>query len=392
VKRKYPMKPTGKKRKKTAKTAGHKSAAMNYESSKQERAWENSIKERQNQTKRQKSRVISNPYAVSSKSGAKPAPRGTDLYFESPSYLENADKQREYIKKRNAIRHKKKRKKRMIVFSAFLGLLILASSLTVCITLFFNIDSIEVKGESRYSDQEVLSHIDLQIGQNIFNFKKEEIEQQVLSALPYLESVALKRKLPTRVVVEVEPVLITNAIWLENEDRYLLLSQSGRAVDVAAEVSEEIPRVKGVEVDSYEIGKRVAYKTGESSQSMIDIAQAMQKYGLTELSTLDVSDKYSLRIIYNNRFIIELGSSSNLEYKVKFAATMMEDEEKKGSAYGTINVSNCVSGVGSFLDKTYSEFLYEAYGETDNSEPVSSEEPGSSGEPETSSEPDTANE
>ena len=84
-----------------------------------------------------------------------------------------------------------------------LCLLAVIVALTLGATVFFQVETVVVSGNSRYTQGEVVEASGIQIGDNLYRLNKIQISQQLLQTLPYLETVSIRRSLPSTLVIQV---------------------------------------------------------------------------------------------------------------------------------------------------------------------------------------------
>lgn len=76
-------------------------------------------------------------------------------------------------------------------------------ALTMGATVFFQVETVVVSGNSRYTQEEVIQATGVQIGDNLFRMNKYQIAKQVLQSLPYVEEVMIRRSLPSTILITV---------------------------------------------------------------------------------------------------------------------------------------------------------------------------------------------
>ena len=106
-----------------------------------------------------------------------------------------------------AKRRKSNRRRRRGSFGFLYKLL---STLAICavvvaaLTLFFRVDTIEVTGMERYTAQEVIDASGVASGDNLFLLNKYSVDQDIKTALPYIEELRINRRLPDTLVIQVQ--------------------------------------------------------------------------------------------------------------------------------------------------------------------------------------------
>ena len=79
-----------------------------------------------------------------------------------------------------------------------------AVALTMGATVFFQVETVAVTGNSRYSQEEIIKATGIQTGDNLFHMNKYQIAHQVLQGLPYVEELTIRRALPSTIVITVK--------------------------------------------------------------------------------------------------------------------------------------------------------------------------------------------
>ena len=79
-----------------------------------------------------------------------------------------------------------------------------AVALTMGATGFFQVETVAVTGNSRYSQEEIIKATGIQTGDNLFRMNKYQIAHQVLQGLPYVEELTIRRALPSTIVITVK--------------------------------------------------------------------------------------------------------------------------------------------------------------------------------------------
>lgn len=203
-----------------------------------------------------------------------------------------------------------------------------------------------VEGESIYSSEEIISAAGLEIGVNMLSVKESEVSAGVSSALPYIHSVQVKKKLPDKLILTVTPT----------EDKYIFANKKKTAVtDVHGKVlsggdgkklTDGLYRVYGVEWDSFTEGAPFVptEKTAEKYNLAVSIVTALEKEGVIKKATVNVSDGRNVRVYCvdeDSEIMIYLGSCSDPESRIALASKVMSSPEVSGkTGYIDIRFSN----------------------------------------------------
>ncbi len=104
-------------------------------------------------------------------------------------------------------RQKRRRKRgRGILGSLFklLCALAVAGALVFGATVFFQVETVQVEGTSRYTPDQIVEVSGVLPGDNLYRFSKSDVITRILDTLPYVESVKIRRRPPSTLIIKVE--------------------------------------------------------------------------------------------------------------------------------------------------------------------------------------------
>ena len=151
------------------------------------------------------------------------------------------------------MRKMKRRQKRQL---AFLTIVVLVASVAaiMLLTPAFDIKEIEVHGNSVLKDEEIVRSSGVVKGVNIFGISMGEAKDNIKS-MGYVESVKVKRSLPS--TVEITVVEEVGVGYIKAEEGFVIITADGRCVDITDGMSggkgdkktadlPELPKIKGM--------------------------------------------------------------------------------------------------------------------------------------------------
>ncbi|MEG1153800.1 MAG: FtsQ-type POTRA domain-containing protein, partial [Ruthenibacterium sp.] len=97
----------------------------------------------------------------------------------------------------------RRRRRNRNLLAAFAVVLVLAVGVVLSFTVLFKIKTITITGDVPYTQEEIRAKFERQPGDNLFSFKTQAAQNALTTALPYLEKVTIKRRLPDRVEIDV---------------------------------------------------------------------------------------------------------------------------------------------------------------------------------------------
>ena len=226
-------------------------------------------------------------------------------------------------------RNKRYRRGRMTVFLRFLSFLLICGAIAAALLLFFKVDTLEVQGNERYTDEEILDIAGIEHGQNLFLLDRHAIADQITGQLPYIQSVKIRRDLPDTIVVEVSEAQAVAAVMADGEA--WLISPSGRVVEqMDAAQAEGYAVISGCTLLAPSVGTRLALATeyAAQQQSLLDLLSALEAAGLTEqVQAIRLDDLSMLVMEYAGRFSVELPYGADYERKLRALVQVVEQLE-----------------------------------------------------------------
>lgn len=202
-------------------------------------------------------------------------------------------------------------------------------------SIFFKVDNITVSSTNKYDVWTVRQASGIVDGENLLTLSRARISGNILSELPYIDSVRVGIELPGTVHIQVQELDVVYAIQAQ-DGSWWLMSSGGKLVDTCSSAdAEDYTRILGVTLSSPQVGSdAVAYQeqaaTDEEGNTVpitvyaserlsvaVELTRHMEAKGLIgTVSTVDVTSLTDIQMWYGTRFQMELGDSSGLERKV----------------------------------------------------------------------------
>lgn len=251
----------------------------------------------------------------------------------------------ERIVNRRIQRNKRNRRKK-IIFRSIIGVVFLVVGVIVGLSLFFNINKIVVSGDAVYSHETVIKASGVAEGDNLIFLSKSKLNEKISSELTYIGSVTVKRRLPSTLELVVKK---TDAkLGIAMNGYFTLLDENGKVLEKDLEtVGENIILLNLGEIESAELGETVVTKEEKTFTKLHDVLSECERIGLHDISLMDISDIYNIKIVYQGRITLELGEtdSENLSSKLALGKAAIEKQDEENNLYrGTINLT--VDGKG----------------------------------------------
>lgn len=257
----------------------------------------------------------------------------------------------ERIINRTTQRRKRNRRKKLIVRASF-GAIFLLVGIVIVLTMFFNINEITITGDTIYAADEIINASEVNVGDNLIFVSKKKINNKVTETLPYVGSVKVKRHLPTGLELVVTK---TDATFAVTQDGYFtLLNEKGKVLEANTEfIGENITLLNLGNIISANVGQDIELESKDLLDKLIEVQTACNESGLKDISSIDLSDIYNIKLTYQGRITLELGETnkSNLVKKLALGAKAIEHQNEENELFrGTINLT--VDGKGFLSEET----------------------------------------
>lgn len=221
-------------------------------------------------------------------------------------------------------RQKKKKRRRMISRIGIAVLVLLA--IVFAPTIFFQVSKINVTGDTRYTSEQLIKSTGVKQGDNMFFLDTEQIAADLKDEYPYLDTVKLRRKLPSTLQIEVNDR--TAVLSIEQNGKYLILDMSGKVLEKTKSAAKGTAKVTGVPMKGLHVGDTVDKDKYGKAASVMKLLELTDQYGMKKhIKTIDVEKAYDVRVTYDKRYTILLGAleESNLEHKIQFLKAILKE-------------------------------------------------------------------
>ena len=212
-------------------------------------------------------------------------------------------------------------------------------AVVLVVSIFFKVDQVLVSGAEKYTPWEIKEAAGIQDGDALLGLSEAKITARIQKKLPYVGDVRVGIKLPDTVNIEIKELNVvyaaedTTGIWW-------LMDASGRLVDKTdTAAAKNHTQIMGVKLQNTAVGEQAAayqpvtetvtqpsgpvvatlppVPAQEQLRAAIQILTALEKNGVLGIvDSVDVTMLAELNLRYDNRYQVNLGDASRLEYKI----------------------------------------------------------------------------
>ncbi|MBP3486412.1 MAG: FtsQ-type POTRA domain-containing protein [Oscillospiraceae bacterium] len=229
-------------------------------------------------------------------------------------------------------------------------------ALTMGATVFFQVETVVVSGNSRYTEEVVVRATGIQVGDNLYRMNKNQIADKVLRELPYTRDLRIRRSLPSTIIItmtEWEAVARVkappagtqvsaaaaesapegdgssqeNAPEVASED--WLISVGGKLLEPAPADSTAI-EVSGVTPLMPRAGTMLALPQEEQTKydALLVLLAALEERGM--MGAVESIRLESTQVVmgYLGRFQVKMPLNSDFDYKLRALEAAVAETEK----------------------------------------------------------------
>lgn len=226
---------------------------------------------------------------------------------------------------RPAPRRRRRRHGRLTLNYLLFGILGFIVLMLLCYFVFFKVYRITITGDiGNYSEQEIIEASGIEMKDSLFSVDQKTVYARVVGALPYVQTVVVHKKFPT--TVELEVALSKPVGAVQKDGQYLYINTDGRILENGlADYDRSYPRILGINATSTEEGSYVLNQNSEQIVMLKKVLTAIESSGIEKINLISVADRLNIRIMYEERLLIELGTEADLDWKLQFIRASIEN-------------------------------------------------------------------
>jgi cell division septal protein FtsQ len=224
-------------------------------------------------------------------------------------------------------KRRRRKRRRLSAFACFLiGFVVLAAvGVSLCV-YFLKIDKITTAGKTSYTQEQIVSASGLKMGDSAFLINRGRAAAAICSKLPYIGSAKICYNPLTGVTIEVKPD--TAEFHVKCADGYAELDKDCKILEIVKDSAKfsSLTVINGIDAKKYSAGVKLPAKNVAQLLKVEQILSELKKNQISKITSIDVSNEYEIKANYDKRVDILIGTSSDLSYKMKFAAALLKNK------------------------------------------------------------------
>ncbi len=243
----------------------------------------------------------------------------------------NVKNKKEIVKKKQKETQQKKHKKvniKRIIKIILLMAVIIGSIIFIMTTPLFNVTEIDVDGNGRVTKARIESLSKISFNVNTYQYSKREIIKNIMEE-PYIESVVVKRKLPSTISIQIKER--KRDYIISNLGSYIYIDKQGHVLEITNN-PEQIMEIKGMTTKAENLtpGNRLVEEDLDKLNKVIKITDSIKNNNIEGCSSINVTneDDYCI-IMANERKKVHLGNTSNINDRILMLKEILTRENGK---------------------------------------------------------------
>lgn len=243
---------------------------------------------------------------------------------------------------RVAERKRMYRRRRIIrrrIIASIIMILIVAVILFVA-SLFIRVKEITITGTfGKYSYDEVLEASGLKEGDKLLYISAESVENEIEKALPYMVNVKVKKRLFSKVFIEVDSC--SEVYCLYTSGKYAVVNSDFKVLRFDDNFDQNgLLEIIGLETEKATVGETLDFIEKSKLDYFNKLLDGLKGEPFGKLSAIDVADTLNLKVEFENGFVIKFGNYTNLDYNLGWAKSVVNELQKKhDEVNGTLDLS-----------------------------------------------------
>lgn len=197
--------------------------------------------------------------------------------------------------------------------------------LVLCLTVFFKVKNVEIDGLTLYKREQILGIGGIINDENLVRTDTKLIEKRIKDNLVFVEEVSVKKKYPSTLVVDIKEA--EKAADIEFGGKYSVVSTAGTILEMGnASATGGIPVIKGFELSVESVGDQLQSSDKNKLRIYKELMNNIRNTELDNITEIDMTSRSAIKLLYDSRIVIELGSSADLDYKLGYFKAVIEDK------------------------------------------------------------------
>jgi len=255
------------------------------------------------------------------------------------------------MKKRRKLKeppsYRRRRNPLPLYLAAFFVLLLVFTVLSL--TVLFCLNAYEVSGSTVYTEAEIIEATGLRGNENLVRLSTSEIENRILARLPYIETVKVKKTLPSTLTITCTAAQ-PYATFTANGVTYTVTSEGRVLSETEQSALILLSGVKAPEKTLAENAKKnkrtyLTFESERTREAFCTLTECLETVSLGKITRISVPSYLELSFVLDERIRVNVGTLVDTDYKIRFLNRVFETADAvPETGYVIVDVSNTERG------------------------------------------------
>lgn len=234
----------------------------------------------------------------------------------------------------SAVPRKDRRARNRALFTFYISafVVVVVGAILLCIFVFFRVDSVTIIGGTSYRQEDILSICNINEGDNLVLLSTTDREEELEYRFPYIESVEIKKKIPS--TIEVVITETKTAYSVECEAGYLYVNYAGKVMEVAEEPAPNSAVVRGTTPTATGPSQMIGFEEEEVTIVFEEIISQLQEKDVAGITSIDMTNRYDVTMTYDDRILFKFGNTNGMQSKMAYGLETLNYMINEGSITG----------------------------------------------------------
>ncbi len=204
---------------------------------------------------------------------------------------------------------------------------------------FFNINHVEISGNSAASEEEIKKAVGFYTDSpNFFLFSQSKAAKN-LGTLRYVKSAKINKIFPDSLNIEITERTERCYIEYKNMNTFLLIDEDGMVLEAVSYMAKPLPVVVGVDFQAFSVGSFLETDSRKNFENVVLISVIFSKYNMTDLLKIEVSEEDDIHLFVRG-LDVTFGSIDDADEKIRTLKAILESDKFANNARGFLDISD----------------------------------------------------
>jgi hypothetical protein len=202
-----------------------------------------------------------------------------------------------------------------------LAVIILA---VLSVTVFFKIKTLKIDGSSIYNVSEITEAAGVLSGKSLLLLDRAGLRGRILDSFIYIDNAEVEIKFPSTVEIKITPSIAAASV--RSGEKWLLITKAGKTLELSNEPKAGTVVINGA--GALGILPGTAFDLEDDTRENLVLALSEKGFGILsdKLTSVDITDAANVTFIYDNRLEVNVGTYSDMDYKIKFLQSVIKND------------------------------------------------------------------